>query len=90
MISAATCSKTLWLVCQSWLLPLICSAGGVTLWAGEPVQPVGFEPVGITRAWQSYGDRLTFGTGQTLALVDDGCTLSMPEWSDGDQPPIFR
>ncbi len=34
---------------------------------------------------------MTFGKGQTLALVDDGCKLSMPEWSqsDGDQPKVL-
>ena len=30
----------------------------------------------------------TFGKGQTLALIDDGCKLSMPEWSQpGSQVP---
>ena len=48
--------------------------------AGTPAQPAAFRHAGITSAWQEYGDRLTFGTGQTLALVDDGCKLSMPEW----------
>lgn len=62
-----------------------------TLHAGEPVQPAGFKQAGIIAAWEKYGDRLTFGKGQTLALVDDGCNLSMPEWShsDGDQPKVL-
>ncbi|MBC8356174.1 MAG: S8 family serine peptidase [Planctomycetes bacterium] len=62
-----------------------------SLFAGEPVQPVGFKQAGIIAAWETYGDRLTFGKGQTLALVDDGCKLSMPEWSksDGDQPKVL-
>lgn len=49
--------------------------------AGEPVQPEGFRHARITDAWKNYADVLTFGRGQTLALVDDGCRLSMPEWS---------
>ena len=59
--------------------------------AGEPAQPVGFKHAGIVQAWETYQHRLTFGKGQTLALVDDGCTLSRPEWSksDGDQPKVL-
>lgn len=49
--------------------------------AGEPVQPAEFRHARITDAWEKYADRLTFGRGQTLALVDDGCKLSMPEWT---------
>ena len=62
-----------------------------SLLGGEPVQPVGFKQAGIVKAWELYGDRLTFGKGQTLALVDDGCNLSKPEWSKsaGDQPKVL-
>jgi hypothetical protein len=48
--------------------------------AAEPVNPREFEQAGITAAWAKYADRLSFGKGQTLALVDDGCKLSMPQW----------
>ncbi|MEO1995864.1 MAG: hypothetical protein ABGZ17_11380, partial [Planctomycetaceae bacterium] len=51
------------------------------LHGGEPVQPAAFRHAGITSAWKQFGDRLTFGKGQTLALVDDGCKLEMPEWT---------
>ncbi len=47
---------------------------------GKPAQPAEFQHAGITDVWKIYADRLTFGKGQTLALVDDGCKLSMPEW----------
>ncbi len=59
--------------------------------AGEPAQPVAFEHAGIIEAWNTFRHKLTFGKGQTLALVDDGCNLSMPEWSmsDGDQPKVL-
>ena len=53
---------------------------GVSAQAGEPVNPVEFKQARITDAWQNYAQTLTFGKGQTLALVDDGCKLSMPEW----------
>lgn len=61
------------------------------LHAGEPVEPVSFKHAGIISAWNTYQTELTFGKGQTLALVDDGCKLSMPEWSqsDGDQPKVL-
>lgn len=48
--------------------------------AQEPAQPKEFEHAGITAAWKTYADVLTFGKGQTLALLDDGCTMSKPEW----------
>jgi hypothetical protein len=59
--------------------------------AGEPVDPVTFRQAGIIDAWEAYAKVLTFGKGQTLALVDDGCKLAMPEWSqaDGDRPKVL-
>tara|TARA_B100000809_G_scaffold265606_1_gene324970 strand:+ start:2241 stop:4385 length:2145 start_codon:yes stop_codon:yes gene_type:complete len=76
------------------LLLVACLWAGlfaVLLPAGEPAQPAAFQHAGITSTWEAYRHRLTFGKGQTLALVDDGCTLSMPEWSmsDGDQPKVL-
>ena len=59
------------------LLPLVVSNG----MAGEPVEPISFEHARVTAAWKAYDSVLTFGHGQTLALVDDGCKLTMPEWS---------
>ena len=62
---------------------------GVTVWeapsadklpAIEPAQPAEFTHARITEAWAAYADLLTFGKGQTLALLDDGCTMSKPEW----------
>ena len=54
----------------------------VATFAGEPVEPVSFAHARVTDTWKAYADELTFGRGQTLALVDDGCDLSMPEWSN--------
>lgn len=70
---------------------LAAYADTVVLCADEPAQHVGFERAGIIKAWDTYQHLLTFGKGQTLALVDDGCKLSMPEWSrsDGDQPKVL-
>ncbi len=47
---------------------------------GKPVQAAGFRHAGVIDAWTRYAGKLSFGRGQTLALVDDGCKLSMPEW----------
>lgn len=66
--------------------------------AQEPAQPAEFEHAGVLAAWKAYADVLTFGKGQTLALLDDGCTMSRPEWQgdkvrvtydavDGDNDP---
>ena len=55
-----------------------------------PADPVAFQHARVTDVWEAYADKLTFGKGQTLALLDDGCKLSMPEWSqsDGDLPKV--
>ena len=64
---------------------------GVTVWnapapaaaqtgPGEPYAPDEFRHARVTDAWQAYAKALTFGKGQTLALVDDGCNMSMPAW----------
>lgn len=59
--------------------------------AGEPVTPVEFRHARISDAWEKYAKTLTFGQGQTLALVDDGCKLAMPEWTAkmGDIPKVL-
>ena len=74
-----------------WLPLLTLLSAGASLYAGEPVQPVPFQHAGVTDAWKAYADRLTFGKGQTLALVDDGCTLTKPEWSQpsGGRPKVL-
>lgn len=66
---------------QLALLIIAAGWGNPAVLAGEPVTPVEFDHAGVTSAWHAFADVLTFGEGQTLALVDDGCDLSMPEWS---------
>ena len=62
---------------------------GATVWEAPtaqdlapitPAQPEGFIQARVTDTWAAYADQLSFGLGQTLALLDDGCTLSRPEW----------
>jgi hypothetical protein len=63
------------LPCLIFLLaPLLSSAQ-------EPILPAEFAQTRISDVWKAYANKLTFGKGQTLALVDDGCKLSMPEWT---------
>ncbi len=75
---------------RSFFAAVLCLLS-VTIRAGEPAQPVGFRHAGVVKAWNTYQHKLTFGKGQTLALVDDGCKLSKPEWSksDGDHPKVL-
>lgn len=56
-----------------------------------PADPVPFRHARVVDVWEAYRDKLTFGRGQTLALVDDGCDLSKPEWarSDGGVPKVL-
>lgn len=68
----------------------LAAAAGTGASAGEPTEPVAFQHARITDAWKKYAGRLTFGEGQTLALLDDGCNLAMPEWSksEGKLPKV--
>lgn len=56
---------------------------GVSVWQPPTTasQTSSFRHAGILDAWAAYGNRLTFGSGQTLALVDDGCNMSLPAWN---------
>lgn len=65
------------------LVVLLLVFGGAAR-AGEPADPSAFKHARVTDVWEAYRGQLTFGKGQTLALLDDGCKLSMPEWSQSD------
>lgn len=79
-----------WTTCICGVVLSLAATTGA-LWGGEPAQPASFKHAGVITAWEKYRHKLTFGKGQTLALVDDGCNLAMPEWSksDGDQPKVL-
>ena len=59
--------------------------------AAEPADPPAFKHARINEAWEAYAEKLSFGKGQTLALLDDGCKLAMPEWSrsEGGVPKVL-
>jgi hypothetical protein len=46
-----------------------------------PYEPMSFRHAGVTEAWTKFAKVLSFGKGQTLALLDDGCRPDMPEWN---------
>lgn len=41
---------------------------------------VSFAQMGVLDAWQAYAKELTWGKGQCLAILDDGCDLDQPAW----------
>ena len=47
---------------------------------GTPYSAESFARMRVTEVWQRYAGRLTWGKGQCLALLDDGCDLTVPEW----------
>ena len=47
---------------------------------GKPFNPKEFASAGIVESWEKYGDVLTWGKGQTLAVLDDCCDVDVPQW----------
>lgn len=47
---------------------------------GTPYNEESFAQIRVQEAWRKYGDVLSWGRGQCLAVLDDGCDLSVPEW----------
>ena len=45
-----------------------------------PYEMQEFERLGVVKAWEKYKNRLSWGKGQCLAILDDGCDLNVPEW----------
>lgn len=48
-----------------------------------PYHQAHFDSIGITAVWEKYEGVLTWGEGQCIAIVDDGCDLTVPEWQNG-------
>lgn len=45
-----------------------------------PFNAQSFEQMGVLATWKKYDGVLSWGKGQTLAILDDGCDLSVPQW----------
>lgn len=63
------------------LLLILSSASGDEGLPGEPFNPIEFKQMRVMDTWAKYADKLTFGKGQTLVVLDDGCDLTVPEWN---------
>ena len=46
-----------------------------------PYSEIEFRRMGVLDVWKQYEGRFTFGRGQTLAILDDGCDIDVPEWT---------
>lgn len=47
---------------------------------GVPYNLESFAQLRVVDTWRKYGGELTWGKGQCLAILDDGCDLSVPQW----------
>ena len=47
---------------------------------GSAINVQNFEQMRVTATWRKYEGVLTWGKGQCLAILDDGCDLSDPAW----------
>ena len=47
---------------------------------GKPYKADQFAAMRVTETWHKYAGRLTWGKGQCLAILDDGCRLDVPQW----------
>lgn len=47
---------------------------------GTPYHPASFAQIRVGETWKTYRGRLTWGKGQCLAILDDGCDLDDPAW----------
>lgn len=48
--------------------------------AARPYHEASFAQIRVPETWRTYGNVLSWGKGQCLALLDDGCDLSDPPW----------
>lgn len=48
--------------------------------SGVPYNAESFAQMRVVDTWRKYKDVLSWGKGQCLAILDDGCDLSAPAW----------
>jgi hypothetical protein len=46
----------------------------------KPYDTASFDQLGVGATWHKYADQLSWGKGQCLAILDDGCDLADPAW----------
>jgi hypothetical protein len=47
-----------------------------------PYSEADFRQMKVLDVWEKYAGRLTWGKGQCLAILDDGCDLTVPQWQE--------
>ncbi len=45
-----------------------------------PFNKESFSQIKVLETWEKYAEKLSWGKGQCLAILDDGCDLSVPQW----------
>lgn len=69
------------LLALSWLALCQCVSAETEAPArGRPYRAADFRQMRVTDTWRKYDGKLAWGKGQCLALLDDGCKLSVPQW----------
>ncbi|MFZ4694630.1 MAG: hypothetical protein ACOYMV_05825 [Verrucomicrobiia bacterium] len=58
--------------------PSVTESPAVTV--DQPYDLADFHRMRVLDAWKKYAGVLTWGKGQCLAILDDGCNLEAPEW----------
>jgi hypothetical protein len=48
--------------------------------AQKPYDEADFQRMRVIESWRKYADKLSWGKGQCLAILDDGCDLAVPQW----------
>lgn len=46
----------------------------------QPFNAVSFAQMRVLETWRQYEGRLSWGRGQCLAILDDGCDITQPAW----------
>jgi len=66
--------------CLAVSLTCIVLAIPCSVRAQKPYNEADFRRMRVTETWQKYSGKLTWGKGQCLAILDDGCNLGVPQW----------
>jgi len=45
-----------------------------------PFNQESFTQIRVVESWEKYANKLSWGKGQCLAILDDGCELHAPQW----------
>ena len=77
---ASSCFLTDFLPCELQAVEQATESSKESTKPIVPYSPEDFAAMRVTDAWAKYADRLTWGRGQCLAILDDGCDLTQEQW----------